>query len=157
MSKPASPGEAAAPRISRETPGSPGWREMVALRTQVLRAPLALSYSDAQLASEADQLHLALWLGPLLAGTLLVVPPDVAGDGKLRQMAIRPGLQHGGLGTLLVRRGEDELRRRQATGVRLSARVTAIGFYQRLGYVAEGEPFLEVTLPHRLMRRRLDG
>ena len=56
-----------------------------------------------------------------------------------------------------MRRGEDELRRLRASGARLSARATAIGFYQRLGYVAEGEPFLEVTLPHRLMRRRLDG
>ena len=156
MSAPAGADAASAPSITCETPGSAGWREMVALRAEVLRSPLGLAYSDAQLGSDVEQLHLALRLGQLLAGTLLVVPPDSAREGKLRQMAIRPGLQRGGLGTLLVRRGEDELRRLQASGVRLSARATAIGFYERLGYVAEGEPFLEVTLPHRLMRRRLD-
>ena len=71
-------------------------------------------------------------------------------------MAIDPAFAGRGLGTLLLRRAESELRRLGATEARLSARATAIGFYARSGYVPEGEPFIEVTLPHRLMRHRLD-
>jgi len=37
----------------------------------------------------------------------------------------------------------------------LSARDTAIPFYERLKYNVEGEPFEEVTIPHRLMAKNL--
>lgn len=146
------------PRIEAEEFGGSGWREMVALRHSVLRAPLGLTFDDRHLAAEAGQIHLGLWLGTLLAGTLLALPPDqpahpAGAEGKLRQMAILPGLQRGGLGTLLLRRGEAELHRLGATGARLAARDSATGFYARLGYRAEGALFIEVTLPHRLMRR----
>ncbi len=125
------------------------------LRHRVLRAPLELSFGAEQLAAEVDQIHLALWQDDVLAGTLLLVPPDQAGEGKLRQMAIRPGMERRGLGTMLVRHGEDALQRLGAMGARLAARENAIGFYQRLGYVVEGASFIEVTLPHRLMRKRM--
>ena len=129
---------------------------MVALRHRVLRAPLDLSFSAEQLADEIDQIHLALWQDSVLAGTLLLMPPDQDGEAKLRQMAIRPDMERRGLGTSLARRGEDELQRLGATGARLAARETAIVFYQRLGYSVEGASFIEVTLPHRLMRKRFD-
>jgi ribosomal protein S18 acetylase RimI-like enzyme len=91
----------------------------------------------------------------VLAGTLLLLPPGPDGEAKLRQMAIDPALQKRGLGTMLLRRGEAELRERGATRVRLAARDSAVGFYGRLGYVVDGAPFIEVTLPHRTMRKDL--
>ncbi|WP_419730555.1 GNAT family N-acetyltransferase [Lichenicola sp.] len=142
--------------ITFETFGTPGWEEMVRLRHQVLRAPLGLEFSQDQLAAEVNQLHLALWLDDTLAGTLLLLRPDPTGTGKLRQMAVRPGLERRGFGSRLVGRGEAELQRLGAVRAGLSARTTAIPFYERLGYVAYGEPFIEVTVPHRSMRRRLD-
>lgn len=152
------------PGIEVEEFGGSGWREMVALREAMLRAPLGLAFDGRQLAAEAGQIHLALRLGTMLAGTLLVLPPAPpaasgrphGGEGKLRQMAILAGLQRRGLGAMLLRRGEAELRRLGATGARLAARESAIGFYERLGYRAEGHAFIEVTLPHRLMRRRFE-
>jgi predicted GNAT family N-acyltransferase len=142
-------------RIVRETVGGAGWRDMVALRHRVLRAPLGLAFSAEQLSDEAGQIHLALWLDDRLAGTLLLLPPDRDNEAKLRQMAIRPGLERRGLGTKLVQQGERELAGLGAASIRLSARESAVGFYARLGYVVQGSPFIEVTLPHRLMRRRL--
>lgn len=144
-------------RISIEPFGGPGQREMVALRHAVLRAPLGLAFDDAALAAEAGQLHLALRLDGAVVGTLLLVPPpggcgpDRA--GRLRQMAVAPALQGRGLGRLLVREGERALRSRGASGGWLHARETAVGFYRALGYAAEGDPFEEIGLPHRLMRR----
>lgn len=145
------------PVITFETFATPGWADMVRLRHQVLRAPLGLGFSAEQLASEASQLHLALRLDGSLAGTLLLLPPDPTGTAKLRQMAVRPGLERQGFGSLLVRHGEAELRRIGAVQALLSARMTAVPFYLRLGYVADGEPFIEVTVPHLSMRRRLDA
>ena len=143
------------PRIVLETFGGDAWHAMVALRHRVLRAPLGLAFTNADLAAEADQLHLALWLGNTLAGTVLLLPPD-RNSAKLRQMAIDPASAGRGLGTLLLCHAEAELRRLGATEAWLSARATAIGFYARCGYIPEGDPFTEVTLPHRLMRHRLD-
>ncbi len=143
------------PVLATERFGGRGWREMVALRHRVLRAPLGLSFTDADLAAEAGQLHLALRLGDTLAGTVLLLP-DPNGSAKLRQMAIDPALARRGLGTLLLRHAEAELRRLGTAEVRLSARDSATGFYARLGYVVDGDPYVEVTLPHRLMRKRLD-
>ncbi len=144
------------PVIVQERFGGAGWREMIALRTQVLRAPLGLAYSDGQLAGECDQIHLALRLGGNLAGTLLLLP-DAPAAVVLRQMAIAPAFAARGLGRQLVRHGETVAR--EALGARiatLSARRTAIGFYQKLGYRAEGPTYIDVTLPHRRMRRSLD-
>jgi ribosomal protein S18 acetylase RimI-like enzyme len=140
--------------IASELFGSLGWQEMVALRHRVLRAPLGLTFSEEQLSAEAGQIHLALRQDDVLAGTLLLMPPDRNDEGRLRQMAIRPDLARRGLGTLLVRYGEGQLQLLGATSARLAARENAVGFYTRLGYVAEGTPFTEVTLPHRLMRKR---
>ena len=37
------------------------------------------------------------------------------------------------------------------------AQVRAIGFYERLGFRAEGGEFLDAGIPHRRMRLRLAG
>jgi len=37
----------------------------------------------------------------------------------------------------------------------LHARESAVRFYESVGYVAEGEAFTEVTIPHRKMVKRL--
>ncbi len=141
--------------IAQQAFGSAGWREMVGLRTRVLRDPLGLAYSEAQLAEECTQVHLALRVEGALAGTLLLLLPDRSGIAKLRQMAVAPAWSGQGFGRRLVLHGEGVLRDAGARAVRLSARETAIGFYERLGYAAEGPVYREVTLPHRLMRKSL--
>ncbi len=139
--------------ITREAFGGHGWREMVALRHAVLRAPLGLAFSPAELEAEADQVHLALWRDGALAGTLLLI---AGGDeATLRQMAIRPGYERRGLGSQLVAEGERLLLSAGTARVRLSARQTAASFYGRLGYAAEGPPFTLKTIPHLLMRKVL--
>lgn len=144
------------PKITIEASGSAGWHEMVALRQRVLRTPLGLTFSEQELSAETGQIHLALWLSSGLAGTLLLLPPDPDGQAKLRQMAIRPDLERRGLGALLMRHGENRLRLLGAASAWLAARESAVGFYERMGYAVEGNAFIEVTLPHRRMARRLD-
>ncbi len=143
--------------IVREAFGGRAWREMVALRHAVLRAPLGLAFGADELAAEAGQIHLALWQDGRLAGTLLLIAPDPDGGATLRQMAIRPELAGRGLGRRLVAHGEREMLSVGLLRVRLAARQTAIGFYARLGYAVDGPPFVQKTLPHRTMRKSLTG
>ena len=60
-----------------------------------------------------------------------------------------------GVGVALVRGIEDAARARGLTAVDLDAQTHALGFYERLGYVAYGPEFFDAGIAHRAMRRRL--
>ena len=135
--------------------GTPEYDEAVGLRYEVLRKPLGLDYSPEQLASEYDQVHLAAYSnsGELLA--YLNLTPAGTQTVKMRQVAVAAALQGKGIGTLLVAESERLAQRLQFEGMTLHARETAVPFYERLGYVREGERFEEVGIPHFKMKKAL--
>lgn len=134
--------------------GTPEYEATVALRFKVLREPLGLTFTQEQLATEASDLHCALWeTTDLLA--CLILSPLAEGEIKMRQVAVRPDLQGKGLGRILVEFSEATARDRGYQDMVLNARDTAVPFYLRLGYELEGDPFTEVGIPHRKMRKRL--
>jgi predicted GNAT family N-acyltransferase len=61
-----------------------------------------------------------------------------------------------GVGTGLVTRAEELARALGFGEIVMHARVAAAPFYERLGYQREGRPFIEVTVAHVAMRKRLD-
>jgi predicted NAD/FAD-dependent oxidoreductase/GNAT superfamily N-acetyltransferase len=135
--------------------GSAQYRQTLLLRETVLRIPLGLTLSEADVHGEEGQWHFALQDGrDALLANVVAVP---LGDGlfKLRQMAVRADLQGLGLGSRLLTEVEGQLRVLGARTLILHARVSVVPFYQMLGYVAEGEDFLEVTIAHRCMRKSL--
>jgi predicted GNAT family N-acyltransferase len=60
-----------------------------------------------------------------------------------------------GWAALLMRRVIEDARCLGARELVLDAQLSAIQFYERLGFAAEGEVFDDVGIPHRRMRRRL--
>jgi predicted N-acetyltransferase YhbS len=103
---------------------------------------------------DAQSLHLVALQGGRVVGCVLFHPESVE-DGRLYQMAVLPSRQRAGLGTRLVRALEAELIRRGFRSVHLHARAQVVPFYERLGYTVVGDPFEEVGVPHRHMRRAL--
>lgn len=134
--------------------GSGLYRQTLAFRDAHLRRPLGLVQTEADLAGEDEQLHIALLNDGVVAGTV-VLRPAPEGIVKLRQMAVSPSLQGQGMGRRLVRFAEGVARERGFGRVELHARVTARPFYERLGYAAFGPVFAEVTVPHIAMGRDL--
>jgi predicted GNAT family N-acyltransferase len=134
--------------------GSVAYEESIALRYQVLRKPLGLSYDPAELAGEKDSFHLALRKGAVLVACLVLKPLDERCI-KLRQLAVRESSQGKGVGRELVNYAESFAKGRGYVEIVLHARETARGFYWKLGYEAEGNSFAEVGLPHLFMRRML--
>ena len=124
------------------------------LRFRVLREPLGFTRADVTVDGEHDSLHLVALDAGRVVGCVMLTPKSRT-LGKLRQMAVDPSRQGTGLGRAVVLHLEGELRARGYEEVVLSARAHAIGFYEKLGYLAEGDLFLEVRLQHRLMRKRL--
>jgi len=147
--------------------GSAEYDATVALRYEVLRKPLGLDFTPEQLAAEVTDLHCALWaLGappddaPRQGGVpellaCLVLTPQSDGEIKMRQVAVQASHQGKGLGRILVEFSEATARAHGFTRMVLNARDTAVDFYLRLGYRIEGEPFTEVTIPHRRMAKSL--
>ncbi|MFD8062580.1 GNAT family N-acetyltransferase [Streptomyces cyaneofuscatus] len=96
----------------------------------------------------------ALGTGRLLHGA------DAAGKtggdltvGSLGRLAVTRQARGLGVGAALVRAIEDEAVRLGLTAMDLHAQTHALGFYERLGYVAYGPEFPDAGIPHRAMRR----
>ena len=135
--------------------GSPEYHAAVRLREKVLRAPLGLVFSEAELAVEPDCFHLAaIAEGEVVA--ILLLQPIEAGTVRMRQVAVNPDRQRSGSGSQLVRFAEGFAREHGFRRMVAHARGTAVGFYQRLGYATEGESFMENTIPHVLVAKALE-
>lgn len=139
----------------RECPHlSPDYLATVQLRKEVLRWPLGLDLTEEQLAAEAGDIHLGAFSENVCVGCL-VLTPHGSEEVKMRQVAVHPAWQGRGIGRQMVEWSE---RRAHSAGFHvmvLHARETAVPFYLRLGYCLEGDPFVEVTLPHRRMLKPL--
>ncbi|HZI15119.1 MAG TPA: GNAT family N-acetyltransferase [Myxococcus sp.] len=135
-------------------PGHALYEGELDLRFRVLREPLGFTRAQVAFPFEAQSLHLVAHEGSTVSGCVLFNPEDAHG-GRLFQMAVDPRLQGQGLGARLVRALEAELVRRGFTHVHLHARAPVVPFYERLGYAVYGEPFTEVGIAHRHMRKAL--
>lgn len=72
----------------------------------------------------------------------------------MRQVAVHPQWQKKGVGRELALLAEKLAKDEGAKGIFLHARETARGFYERCGYRAQGERFLERGIPHFHMEKR---
>ncbi len=91
---------------------------------------------------------------PLATGRLLQHAPGVARIGR---MAVRRTLRGSGLGRDILLALMQAARERGDTEVLLHAQRSAEGFYRRLGFEGQGEPYEEAGIPHLIMRRTLNG
>ena len=73
--------------------------------------------------------------------------------GKIGRVAVLPQYRGTGAGLAIMRRLVDLAGERGFTEVYLNAQTYARGFYERLGFRAEGPEFDEVGIPHQRMRR----
>jgi predicted GNAT family N-acyltransferase len=134
--------------------GTKEYDETVALRDLILRKPLGLVFSPEELAEEKDSFHFALREGDQFVACLVLKP---LGEKRLmmRQLAVRGGQRGKGFGRELVNYAESFAKERSYGEIVLHARETARGFYEKMGYLIEGDRFIEVTLPHFPMRKNL--
>jgi predicted GNAT family N-acyltransferase len=145
--------------------GTKEYLQMVHLRHEILRKPLGLTFDEAELEKEKEDILIGAFEDDRLLGCCLLSPMD-ASTIRLRQMAVPNNMQGKGIGRALMIFAEN-IARDQGYRKRLCmhARKTAIGFYQKLGYAVSGDEFTEVTIPHYhgkefvayLINRRLKG
>ncbi|MGN6211551.1 GNAT family N-acetyltransferase [Parafilimonas sp.] len=134
--------------------GSDDYKQMIALRQLLLRKPLGLNFSDDELAEEESDILIGCFDEDKLEGCCLLTEsaPNVL---RLRQMAVLSGLQGKGVGRAILQFAENIARDRGYKKMVMHARKTAIGFYEKLGYIIMSEEFIEVSIPHYLMEKNL--
>jgi len=130
------------------------YRQLLDFRHELLRAPLGLNLFEEDLTDDQQDFILVVMQGKELVGCVMLHPMQ---DGriKLRQMAIAERFQGKGIGKILVGDAEQTAMEHGYVHVVLHARKTAEGFYQKLGYHAFGEEFVEVGIAHIAMQKQL--
>lgn len=125
-----------------------------ALRRTVFIDEQGVSEAEEMDDQDAGAIHLLARLdGRPVATARLIVKGDTAKIGRVCVLAEQRGT---GLGAALMRAALDALRARPGVRrARLGSQVHAIGFYEKLGFVAEGPVYDDAGIPHRDMSRDL--
>jgi predicted GNAT family N-acyltransferase len=144
------------PPTFRQIPyGSDAFREACQLRDIVLRQPLGLSLFDEDLTQERDQMHFGLFAQSAKLIACAIAVPQSDSTAKLRQMAVSTDHRGKGHGSALLSSIEKHLIHQGVERLELHARLTAVPFYKKAGYMEEGDTFTEVGIPHVSMLKTL--
>lgn len=81
----------------------------------------------------------------------------IDGKGKIGRMVVLPEYRGMGIGAGMLEAIMDCGRAKGITDFHLSAQITAIGFYRKMGFEAYGEEFLEAGIRHVNMSRIPDN
>lgn len=134
--------------------GSKEYKQMIQLRYEILRKPLGLHFTDEELEKEKNDILIGvLEDDQMLACCMLTrMNPETV---RLRQMAVHKNLQGKGIGASLLNFAENLARDRGYKHLVMHARKVALGFYEKQGYKASGDEFIEVSIPHYVMSKKL--
>jgi predicted GNAT family N-acyltransferase len=76
-------------------------------------------------------------------------------EGTIGRMAVLKDWRSRGAGRALLQTLLELATRQGLSRVTLAAQLHALGFYERAGFHAVGDPFMDAGIPHRLMVRDL--
>lgn len=119
-------------------------QEALRIRHAVFVEEQGVPVAEEQDAWDATAVHLLAFVDGVPAGTARLV------GAKVGRVAVLPRFRGLGVGVALM---EEMHRLAGGQELYLDAQVGVIGFYERLGYTAEGAEFLDAGILHRRMRR----
>ena len=124
--------------------GSSRYNELVELRYKILLEPLGLKFLDSFRAKEANYLHIGCveQLDDKLVGGLILAPLDNERI-RLMQVAVDTIYRREGVGRELVKYAEKRAKEAGYSQIIMHAMLSVVGFYEKLGYHAEGDVFNE--------------
>jgi ribosomal protein S18 acetylase RimI-like enzyme len=137
-------------------------QELAAMFNQrwlALRAPLGMAQGTERDRYDDDNAIYQIAIHPGKIGAQS--PEEIVGSARLRSLspgvgsiayvAISFEFQCQGIGSALIQNLIQFAQENSYLQLRVMARTTAIGFYQRLGFVERGESINHLTIPHVFM------
>ena len=134
--------------------GSHEYQQMVKLRDDLLRKPLGLSFTPQELDKEKDNMLIGAFDDEQMLGCCMLVEENPA-TVRLRQMAVLNDLQGKGIGRALMGFAENLARDRGYKVISMHARKNTIMFFEKMGYKVSSDEFVELTIPHYIMEKKL--
>jgi YbgC/YbaW family acyl-CoA thioester hydrolase len=125
--------------------------DAAALRQAVFVQEQGIAAEEEWDAHDATALHAVVY-NPLgqAVGTGRLLPAE-QGVGKIGRMAVHQALRGSGVGARVLQALVNAARARGDRALRLSAQLSAVGFYERLGWRRVGALYDEVGIPHQAM------
>ncbi len=129
-----------------------GKRDMdavLAIRARVFIDEQNVPEAEERDGKDAEAIHLIAFDQDQPVGTARLL---TKGDtGKIGRVAVLKEKRGSGLGKAIMQAALDTLRAEGMTRAKLGAQTHAIGFYEALGFAAEGPEFMDAGIPHRDM------
>jgi predicted GNAT family N-acyltransferase len=128
-------------------------RAALALRHEVFVVEQNVPIDEELDEHDASALHLvAVEDGRIVATSRLVLDGATA---KLGRVAVAPAARRRGIASRLIAESEAHARALGARRIALAAQTGALALYERAGYTAYGERFMDAGIEHLMMEKRL--
>ncbi len=124
--------------------------DMYYQRWLVLRAPEGMDRGTEKDKYDDSAFHLVAVCNDKVIGSarLRELSPEL---GSIAYVSVLPEFRNQGIGTKLVNKLIEKAKEENLKRLRLMTRITALGFYKRLGFLEAGEPFDYLDIPHIFM------
>lgn len=139
--------------------------ETLELRSKILRPGFELKFSQFEGDSEVETFHLGVFAdhstkNPISIGTFMKRVcryfPDIENSFQLRGMATDSNFQGKGCGRMILLEAEKILKNQKCPLLWMNARLSAIEFYRKCGYLERGDEFeIPQVGPHKVMYKHL--
>src|ERR1700722_17479621 len=120
---------------------TPDYRLALDLRYRILRKPLGLQFTEAELKRDEKGTHFGLFVDGIMVACLTLIKID-EGIMQMRQVAVEDEAQGKGLGKMLSVAAEKYALDKGCTIIFCHARKSAVPFYEKLGYQVASEEFI---------------
>ena len=130
------------------------YQQMLIFRNMHMRVPIGLSLFEEDLSGEVNDHHIGVYRKDELIGVCIITP--VSGTtARMRQVVIAPEYRNRGIGRTMMLFAEERTAALGLSRLILDSRLSALRFYEKLGYRRVGLQFMEVGLPHYMMEKNI--
>lgn len=127
----------------------------LALRNEVLRKPLGVSFTQAEFDQDKEDVHFAILAKEEVIACLTLSAKENSRI-KMRQVAVKVCEQGKGRGKSLAAFAEKYAVENGFKTIFCHARKPVVPFYEKMGYRVCGNEFIEVGVAHLLMEKELE-
>lgn len=99
--------------------------------------------------------HIELWDQGVPVAVGRMYESDKPGIFTIGRIAVLKEFRHNNIGKAVMEALEKHAQWLEATAIELSAQCSAEGFYEKLGYIRQGEVYLDQFCPHIKMVKKL--
>lgn len=125
------------------------------IRSEVFMKEQGVPFEREVDQDEANTIHFVLYSEKKEPIATLRLLPLSGKELKLQRMAVLKKYRKQGLGKILIEEAESFAKLQEFETITLGAQLSAIPFYEALGYQAYGEEFIDAGMPHIHMKRSL--